>query len=94
MGDQNDERKEGTTSRTLAHNMGGGSFRIRTLADVRAKMRNGNTRILSDSCQGERNGDIRSGMSPSLLSRADSLTSVGVMHSVVPAKKCTQAKQF
>ena len=50
MGDLNDDRKEGTKGRTLARNMGGSPFRIRTLANVRAEMRNGNARILTGPC--------------------------------------------
>ncbi len=63
MGDLNDDRKEGIESRTLACNMGGGSFRIRTLANVRAEMRNGNARILSGPCHDwQRSGEATHGV--------------------------------
>ena len=54
MGDLNDACEEDVKSRASARNMGGGSFRIRTLGHVRAEMRNGNARILTGICHGER----------------------------------------
>lgn len=53
MGDLNDAREEDVKSRTSARNMGGGSFRIRTLGHVRAEMRDGNASILTGSCRAE-----------------------------------------